>query len=131
MIVWKCSKKSILYIISSEMSATANFHFAFKLPSLTSVLSVYLASILENLPAPFKMMSCFSLIFSPNWCNNDLLRTDTCAALSTTTRNLFELIKISKVQNFCICRLLIFKTTSRMFKVIELSFIFLMPFWPL
>ena len=82
------------------MSATTNFHFAFKLPSLTSKLPVYLASILEPLPAPFKMMSCFSVIVGPNWCNNDLLRTDTCPALSTTARNVFELIKISTYKVF-------------------------------
>ena len=75
------------------MSATTTFHFAFKLPSLTSKLSVYFAFILEPLPAPFKIVSCFRLILGPNWCNNDLLRANTCAALSTTAGNLFELIK--------------------------------------
>ena len=54
---------------------------------------LYFAFILEPLPAPFKIVSCFRLILGPNWCNNDLLRANTCAALSTTAGNLFELIK--------------------------------------
>jgi hypothetical protein len=88
-------------IISSEMSATTNFHFAFKLPSLTSKLPVYLASILEPLPAPFKMMSCFSLIVGPNWCNNDLLRTDTTVYRVSIGRRVIvppNSMKVAKVQ---------------------------------